>query len=118
MIDFVKETHKSNKNRVVLAVDKVDRLMRNFKDYPTMQELIQKEVAEIHIVGENDIISKESNSMHNMFFNFRIMMAQSYTDAIRDNVKRSNEYKIQNGEYPNKAPIGYLNIRDEAGKAI
>ena len=56
--------------------------------------------------------------MEKMFFNFRIMMAQNYTDAIRDNVARSNEYKIQNGEYPNRAPIGYLNVRDENGKSI
>ncbi|PIR37097.1 MAG: hypothetical protein COV35_10890 [Alphaproteobacteria bacterium CG11_big_fil_rev_8_21_14_0_20_39_49] len=117
MLEYIKETHKSNKKRVVLAVDKVDRLMRNFKDYPVIAELVEKEIAELHIVGENDVISKESNSMEKMFFNFRIMMAQSYTDAIRDNVKRSNEYKIQNGEYPNKAPIGYINIRDEAGKS-
>ena len=117
MLEYVRETHKSTKDRVVLAVDKVDRLMRNFKDYPVIQELVEKEIAELHIVGENDVISKDSNSMEKMFFNFRIMMAQSYTDAIRDNVKRSNEYKIQNGEYPNRAPIGYLNVRDEAGKS-
>jgi site-specific DNA recombinase len=117
MLDFVRETHKATKSRVVLAVDKVDRLMRNFKDYPAVQELVEKEIAEIHIVGENDVISKESNSTQKMFFNFRIMMAQSYTDATRDNVQRSNAHKIKNGEYPNRAPIGYINIRDESGRS-
>ena len=98
MLDFVRETHKTIKSRVVLAVDKVDRLMRNFKDYPAVQELVEKKNAEIHIVGENDVISKESNSTQKMFFNFRIMMAQSYTDATRDNVQRSNTHKIKNGD--------------------
>ncbi len=45
------------------------------------------------------------------------MMAQSYTDSLRDNVKRSMDYKIKQGEYPSKAPIGYKNIRLEDGKA-
>ena len=44
-------------------------------------------------------------------------MANSYTDAISDNVKRSILHKLNNGEYIKKAPLGYLNIKDEQGKS-
>ena len=39
-------------------------------------------------------------------------MAQSYTDQLSDNVKRSVKYKISNGEWPGVAPLGYLNSID------
>jgi hypothetical protein len=59
MLDFVRETHKTIKSRVVLAVDKVDRLMRNFKDYPAVQELVEKKIAEIHIFQRKQFNAKD-----------------------------------------------------------
>jgi hypothetical protein len=53
--------------------------MRNFKDYPVIQNIVENNIAEIHLAGENDILSQSSNSTQKMFFNFRIMMEQSYT---------------------------------------
>jgi hypothetical protein len=44
-------------------------------------------------------------------------MANAYTNAISDNVKRTVLHKLNNGECIRKAPIGYLNVRDEQGKS-
>lgn len=44
-------------------------------------------------------------------------MANAYTNAISDNVKRSVMHKLNNGECILRAPVGYLNVRDENGKS-
>jgi hypothetical protein len=41
-----------------------------------------------------------------------VIMAQSYVDNLRDNVKRSIEHKVRQGEWIAIAPIGYLNTKD------
>ena len=43
------------------------------------------------------------------------MFAKSYALQIGDNVKRSIDKKVEDGEYPGPAPIGYLNV-DEYGE--
>ncbi len=42
-----------------------------------------------------------------------VVMAQSYTDSLSDNVKRSVRHKINKGEWSGPAPLGYLNSTDE-----
>ena len=46
-----------------------------------------------------------------------VLMAQSYTDAMSDNIKRSIEHKIRNGEWNGAAPLGYSNERTPEGKS-
>lgn len=41
-----------------------------------------------------------------------VMMAQSYTDSLSDNVKRSIKHKVSNGEWSGPAPLGYQNTVD------
>ncbi len=40
-------------------------------------------------------------------------MAKYYSDAISDNVKRAYENKIKKGEWIGKAPIGYIDLKNE-----
>ena len=48
-----------------------------------------------------------------------VVMAQSYTDQLSDNVKRSLDHKVRNGEWVAQAPFGYKNTRDAVtGKSI
>ena len=44
-----------------------------------------------------------------------VMFARSYVLQLSDNVKRSIEQKLRNGEWIGKAPIGYINTEDEEG---
>ncbi len=116
MLDYVKAIHKETGECIAVVVDKVDRLMRNFTEQPVLNQMVNDGVAELHFASENSVIRKESNSQDKMFWNFRIMMAQAYVDALRDNVKRSVNYKIGKGEYVSQAPIGYVNIPRQTGK--
>lgn len=110
VIDFVKTERKNSKDRIVIISDKVDRLIRNFKDYPLINELIENDIAELHFVGESTILHKNSTSSDKLMWNMRIVMAQNYIDSMKDHTKRSRDYKIEKGEWVAKAPLGYKNV--------
>lgn len=112
MIRFV----KSQKEPIALVADKVDRVQRSFKEYPLLDALIQQGKIELHFNTENYVIHKDSVSQERLMWSMGVIMAQSYIDSMRDNVKRSIDQKIRLGEWIGRAPIGYLNIRNERGR--
>lgn len=111
-LDFI----RNQKEKIALICDKVDRLQRSILDIPKLEELRVKEKVVIHFldIGKLD---NDSNSQQKAFYRMSVVMANSYTDAISDNVKRSILHKLNNGECIKKAPLGYLNIKDEQGKS-
>ncbi|MDF3022775.1 MAG: recombinase family protein [Alphaproteobacteria bacterium] len=113
MIAFI----KSQRGVIALVADKVDRVQRSFKEYPLLDSLIQDGKLELHFNTENYVIHKGSISQERMMWSFGVIMAQSYTDSLRDNVKRSQDHMIRAGLLPGMSPIGYLNTRDASGKA-
>ena len=108
MIDFV----NAQKKQIALVVDKVDRLQRSFVELPTLDKLIKGDKLILHFldIGKLD---NNSNSQQILMYQMSVMMANAYTNTISDNVKRSILYKLNNGEYIGKAPLGYTNIRDK-----
>ncbi len=107
---------KSQKQPVAIVADKVDRVQRSFKEYPLLDALIQQGKIELHFNTENYVIHKDSASQERLMWSMGVIMAQSYIDSMRDNVKRSIEQKIRLGEWIGRAPIGYLNIKSERGR--
>ncbi len=103
---------KAQKEKTALIVDTVDRLQRGFKEKPMLDSLLEKGVLELHFVKEGNILAKDANSTQKLMWNMSVVVSQSYTDQLSDNVKRSVKYKIAMGEWPGPAPLGYLNIMD------
>lgn len=112
MIDFVKK----QKCTIALVVDKVDRLQRGFTELPILDKLIKDNKLVVHFldIGKMD---SASNSQQISFYQLSVVMANAYTNAISDNVKRSVIHKLNNGECIRRAPVGYLNIRDQEDKS-
>jgi site-specific DNA recombinase len=54
-----------------ILVEKTDRLYRNIKDYGTVDELD----VEIHLVKENEIISRDSRSSEQFVHGIKVLMA-------------------------------------------
>ena len=114
MINYVRRF----KEPIAIVADKVDRVQRSFREFPLLDDLIQKGSIELHFYSENTIIHKESRSSDRTMWSMRVLLAQSYTDAMSDNIKRSLEHKRRIGEWTGPAPLGYLNDRDEFGKSL
>lgn len=113
MVKFI----KSQNQPIALVADKVDRVQRSFREYPLLDGLIAEGKLELHFNTENQIIHQGSNSYERMMWSMSVMMAQSYIDSMRDNVKRSQEHKIRIGEWCGAAPVGYMNIKDANGRS-
>ena len=107
-IDFAKK----QKEIIAVVTDKVDRLQRNNKETPLLNDLIEREEIELHFYTENCIMHKYSTSQEKMVWNMFVMMAQNYVDSLRDNVNRSIAQKLRMGEWVSTTPIGYLHINN------
>lgn len=110
MLGYAKEVHAKTHQRLAIIVDAVDRLMRNFTDQAILNDLMTQDIIELHFARTGGIVHKDSTSNDKLMWNIQIVMAQAYVDSMKDNVKRSIDYKIKKGEYIAQAPIGYVNV--------
>jgi site-specific DNA recombinase len=102
---------------IALCCDKIDRLLRNFtRELVLFEELRQQGKLELHFPSDNIILHKDSPAADLFRFTMGVSLAKYYSDTISDNVKRANEQKLRRGEWPGKAPIGYINIDLENDK--
>ncbi len=99
---------KENKEVKIILVEKTDRLYRNFTDYVSLEMLD----VELHLVKENEIISKESKSHAKLIHGIKVVLAKNYIDNLSEEVKKGLKEKAEQGEWPHRAPLGYLNDRD------
>ena len=109
MLLYIKE-----KNINTVLVEKTDRLYRNFKDYVTLEDYN----LEVHLVKEGSVISKNSKSHDKFIHGIKVLMAKNYIDNLSEEVKKGLREKVEQGYYPQKAPVGYKNVKDESGKNI
>ena len=107
---------KAQKQPIAIVADKVDRVQRSFTEFPLLDQLIQQGKIELHFNTENYVIHQNSVSQERMSWSMSVIMAQSYTDSIRDNVKRSFEHKIRMGEWISIIPSGYMTVPNDRGK--
>lgn len=113
MIEYI----KSQKEQIALIADAVDRVQRSFRESVMLDELRRQEKIALYFLREGITLDKNANSRDIMMWDFAVMGAKSYVLAISDNVKRTLEYKIRNGEWIGPAPVGYLNVIDpDTGK--
>ena len=114
MLEFA----KTQKETIAIVADAVDRFQRSFKESVLIDELIRKEQVELHFYREGMVIGKGASSTDILRWDFSVMGAKSYVLNLSENVRRSLEYKRRNGEWGGKAPLGYLNQRDDNNKSI
>lgn len=106
-----------SKDTIALVTDTVDRLQRSFRESVRLDELRKANKVELHFIRENLIINSKSNSADIMRWDMGVIFAKSYVAQLSDNVKRSLEEKLKNGELSTHAPFGYRNCRKD-GKAF
>lgn len=110
------EVIKKSKIPVILIVETVDRLQRSFRESVELDAVRREGKLEIHFLRENLVLDKDSNSVDLMRWDLAVFVAKTYVMQLSDNVKRSLEQKLRNGEWIGRARVGYLNVDLENGK--
>jgi site-specific DNA recombinase len=87
-----------------VLVWKLDRLARNPKDEGTIKWLLQTSVIGKIITPERNYNPEDNTLISGVEFS----MAAQFSIDLSKNVKRGNRTKLEKGELPGPAPIGYL----------
>lgn len=111
IIDFI----LTQKEKVAVCCDKVDRLSRNTFDkrISTLYDRALNDKIELHFASDGQIITSRISATEKFQFSISLGLAKYYSDAISDNVKRAREQILRSGIWPGKAPFGYKNIPKE-----
>ncbi|MDR0291882.1 MAG: recombinase family protein [Elusimicrobium sp.] len=64
------------------------------------------------------MIDKEMKSQQSVMWNVNVLGAELFIDQLRESTKRGLLKKIDDGEWPTQAPLGYLNVQDGRKKWI
>jgi site-specific DNA recombinase len=113
MIDYIKK----QKGKVVLIADAVDRVQRGFTDSLPLDNLRKSGKLELHFLREGIVLNDDSRGADLIRWDWAVVSAKSYVLNISDNVKRTYDLKIKNGEWIGRAPVGYLNERNDMDKS-
>jgi site-specific DNA recombinase len=116
--DQVIEEIRKSTEKIALIVETVDRLQRGFKESVLLDDFRRQGKLEIHFIRENLVVRSESNSSEIQRWDLAVFLAKSYVLQISDNVKRSIEQKLRNGELPTLCPFGYVNSRSVDDKSL
>jgi DNA invertase Pin-like site-specific DNA recombinase len=108
MVAFARKQH----GRLLLLVEKTDRLYRNLRDWVTIDELD----LEIHLVKEGVVLSPESRSHEKFMHGIKVLMAKNYVDNLSEETRKGMIEKAKQGLWPSYAPIGYRNVVGAGGK--
>ena len=117
---FLKIVDKIRKypKKCIVVFDKIDRFTRDCSSeiVAKLKKAVIEDNIELHFVSDGLIVHK--NSPATDWFRLDIGMATAgyYSSAIRDNVNRRIDQKLRDGEFPEKVPLGYLNITTDDGR--
>jgi DNA invertase Pin-like site-specific DNA recombinase len=109
MVSFIKE----HKQPVTILVEKTDRLYRNFKDFLLVEDLIQSQDVDVHLVKEGETIGKNANSHTKFIHGIKVLLAKNYIDNLSEEVKKGRRQKVLQGGWHTRAPYGYLNDKNK-----
>jgi DNA invertase Pin-like site-specific DNA recombinase len=111
--EMVKYLRKHPGIRTIL-VEKTDRLYRNLKDWVTLDELD----VEIHLAKEGVMLLRDSRFSEKFMHGIKVLMAKSYIDNLSEEARKGQMEKAEQGIWPTKAPLGYVNTTASDGKKV
>ncbi len=96
----------------IVVFDKIDRFTRDSSSevVQIMKRLVKEGKIELHFPSDNLFIHKDSPASDKTRLGMGMVFGEYYSAAISDNVKRKIEQKLHDGEFPGKAPVGYMNV--------
>lgn len=108
------------KGKRIAVFDKIDRFTRDASSdiVRIMKEKVKEGDLELHFPSDGLIFHQNSPACDKTRLGMGMVFGEYYSAATSDNVKRSIDLKISNGEYPEKAPLGYCNVTIDGKKEI
>lgn len=122
--EFISIVNNATKHKgfYIFVFDKIDRLTRDVSSeiVRRLKELAYGGVCELHFPSDGLVLHKNSPAHDKTRFDMGMVFGGYYSMAISDNVKRKIAQKLHDGEFPGKAPIGYINtaVTDDLGKVL
>ena len=109
-----------HKDYCIVVFDKIDRFTRDASsDIVRMfKDSVRDGRLEMHFPSDGLIFHKDSPACDKARLGMGMVFGEYYSSAISDNVKRKIEQKLHDGEYPEKAPLGYTNVTINDRKEI
>lgn len=107
MVAFVRK----NKSITHLIFEKNDRAIRNEFDSATLIRLATKESKHIHLVKDNMVLFKDAHPMVFFMFTLNTGISAMMPRNLSNEVLKGMQKKADSGHFPQRAPIGYNNIR-------
>lgn len=109
---------KQNKAITHLIIFDHDRFSRNLAEaLMKIKELSDK--FGIKVLATTDSIDTDFSDPSTFLMRaFKYMLAESELHGIRKRTRNGIQQAIMNGRFVNKAPIGYINARDDQGKPV
>jgi site-specific DNA recombinase len=96
-----------------VVVHKIDRLARNIEDHVAIRAGLRKAGVALVSVTENI----EETASGKLVEGIHALMAEFYSANLATEVRKGMTQKAKQGLWPAKAPLGYLNVREQgAGK--
>ena len=102
----------------IVVFDKIDRFTRDCSSeiVNKLKRTAMDGRIELHFVSDSLVVTKTSPACELFRLDIGMATAGYYSSAIRDNVNRRIDQKLRDGEFPEKAPLGYLNVVTDDGK--
>ncbi|MDQ0328152.1 MULTISPECIES: recombinase family protein [Phyllobacteriaceae] len=64
---------------------------------------------EIHLAKEGMVLSRDSRSSEKFIHGIKVLMAKNYIDNLSEEARKGRMEKAEQGIWPSKAPLGYIN---------
>ena len=103
---------KEKKGVDVVLVHKLDRMARNLPDYLAIKTELKRKGIRLVSAMENFEDSVTGRLLENIIAS----ISEWYSGNLGEEIKKASFAKLQKGEWPHKAPIGYKSARDEQNK--
>ncbi|MCK5073271.1 MAG: recombinase family protein, partial [Bacteriovoracaceae bacterium] len=115
---FFEAVEYMRKNKIKhILFDKVDRCCRGFKTAVLIEQLFEHEDVTFYFTRQNLVIHKNSPAHDKTQLYFHIMFAKIYVENLKSEIKKGSNFRYEKGLWNYKAPLGYLNVRDEKNQA-
>jgi len=109
MVEYVKANSVGH-----IVAYKVDRLGRYYKDFATLQSLVDDNDVTITIVGDGKKVNKESTGVDRFLFQMLGALAEMDNKNRADATRIGMDKIARSGGVPRKPPTGYLSVADPA----